>query len=277
MTRAIAARPGVGTPNRRAASASEPARNRFGHATTRGANAPRPADAPRRGEDELRALAEAGAAELGDDAPAAEVVAWAARAFPGTLAVACSMADAVLPHVVSALVPGVDTLFVQTGLHFAETNGTRDAVAATMDITLIDVLPALSVAEQDERFGPRLHARDPGLCCRLRKVEPLARALAGYEAWATGVRREDAPTRAAAPLVGFDRTHRIVKINPLAAWTIEELLDYATEHGVIVNPLLADGYPSIGCEPCTARVAPGEDPRSGRWSGFAKTECGIHL
>jgi len=96
-------------------------------------------------------------------------------------------------------------------------------------------------------------------------------------AGATGVRREDAPTRAAAPLVGFDRTHRIVKINPLAAWTVEELLDYATEHGVIVNPLLADGYPSIGCEPCTARVAPGEDPRSGRWSGFAKTECGIHL
>ena len=271
-----AVRPAAPAPTR-AEPARGAVRNRFGRATARGANSPRPADAPRRGEDELRALAEEGAAALGDDAPAAEVVAWAARAFPGTLAVACSMADAVLPHVVSALVPGVDTLFVQTGLHFAETNGTRDAVAATMDITLIDVLPALSVAEQDERFGPRLHARDPGLCCRLRKVEPLARALAGYEAWATGVRREDAPTRAAAPLVGFDRTHRIVKINPLAAWTIEELLDYATEHGVIVNPLLADGYPSIGCEPCTARVAPGEDPRSGRWSGFAKTECGIHL
>ena len=128
MTRAIAARPGVGTPNRRAASASEPARNRFGRATTRGANAPRPADAPRRGEDELRALAEAGAAELGDDAPAAEVVAWAARVFPGTLAVACSMADAVLPHIVASQVPGVDTLFLQTGLHFAETNGTRDGM-----------------------------------------------------------------------------------------------------------------------------------------------------
>ena len=176
-----AVRPAAPAPTR-AEPARGAARNRFGRATARGANSPRPADAPRRGEDELRALAEEGAAALGDDAPAAEVVAWAARAFPGTLAVACSMADAVLPHVVSALVPGVDTLFVQTGLHFAETNGTRDAVAATMDITLIDVLPALSVAEQDERFGPRLHARDPGLCCRLRKVEPLARALAGYEA-----------------------------------------------------------------------------------------------
>ena len=272
MTQATAARPAVGT-----AGASEPARNRFGRATARGANFPRPADAPRRGEDELRALATAGAAELGDDAPAAEVVAWAARTFPGTLAVACSMADAVLPHVVASQVPGVDTLFLQTGLHFAETNGTRDAVAAAMDVTLVDLLPALSMAEQDERLGPRLWARDPGECCRLRKVEPLARALTGYEAWATGVRREDAPTRTATPLVGFDLTHRIVKINPLAAWTLEELLAYATEHGVVVNPLLADGYPSIGCAPCTARVSPGEDPRSGRWAGFAKTECGIHL
>ena len=251
------------------------ARNRFGRATARGANAPRPADAPRRDEDELRALAAAGAAELGDDAPAAEVIAWAARTFPGTLAVACSMADAVLPHVVAAQVPGVDTLFLQTGFHFAETEGTRDAVAATMDVTVVDVLPALSV--QDERFGPRLYARDPGACCRLRKVEPLARALAGYEVWATGVRREDALTRTATPLVTFDQTHRIVKINPLAAWTFEELLAYAAEHDVIINPLLADGYPSIGCAPCTARVAPGEDPRSGRWAGFTKTECGIHL
>ena len=253
------------------------ARNRFGRVIARGANVPRSTDAPRRGEDELRALAASGAAELGDDAPAEEVVAWAARVFPDTLAVACSMADAVLPHVVAARIPGVDTLFLQTGFHFAQTEETRDAVAETMDITLIDVLPALTVAEQDERFGPRLYARDPGECCRLRKVEPLARALAGYEAWATGVRREDAVTRTTTPLVGFDQTHRIVKINPLAAWTFDELLAYAAEHGVVVNPLLADGYPSIGCEPCTRRVPPGEDPRSGRWAGFAKTECGIHL
>ena len=125
--------------------------------------------------------------------------------------------------------------------------------------------------------GPELYARDPGRCCALRKVEPLARALSGYEAWATGVRREDAPTRSATPLVSFDTTHRIVKINPLAAWTFDDLLGYATRHDVIINPLLADGYPSIGCRPCTRRVAPGQDPRSGRWAGFAKTECGIHL
>lgn len=251
--------------------------NRFGRLTARGANQPRSASLPRRDEDELRELARAGAAEVGPHASAAEVVDWAARTFPGTLAVACSMADAVLPHVVASRVPGVDTLFLETGFHFAETEGTRDAVAETMDLTVIDVLPSLTVAEQDARYGERLFARNPTECCRLRKVEPLARALSGYEAWVTGVRREDAPTRTATPLVGFDETHRIVKINPLAAWTFDELLAYATEHGVIVNPLLADGYPSIGCEPCTRRVAPGQDPRSGRWAGFAKTECGIHL
>ena len=233
--------------------------------------------APLRSTEELRALTEAGARELGDDAPALDVVQWAAQNFPGTLAVACSMADAVLPHVVSRVLPGVDVLFLDTGYHFAETMGTRDAVAATMDVTVVDVVPELSVAEQDERYGPDLWSRDPAACCRLRKVEPLARALSGYEAWATGVRREDAPTRTHTPLIGWDATHEIVKINPLAAWSMEELTGYADQHGVLINPLLYDGYPSIGCAPCTARVKPGDDPRSGRWAGFTKTECGIHL
>ena len=211
--------------------------------------------APLRSTQELRALAEAGARELGDDAPVLDVVQWAVQNFPDTLAVACSMADAVLPHVVSRVLPGVDVLFLDTGYHFAETMGTRDAVAATMDVTIVDVTPELTVAEQDELYGPDLWSRNPAACCRLRKVEPLARALSGYEAWATGVRREDAPTRTHTPLVGWDSTHEIVKI----------------------NPLLYDGYPSIGCAPCTARVKPGDDPRSGRWAGFTKTECGIHL
>ena len=233
--------------------------------------------APLRSTEELRALAEAGARELGDDAEALDVAQWAAQNFPSTLAVACSMADAVLPHVVSRVLPGVDVLFLDTGYHFAETMGTRDAVAATMDVTVVDVAPELTVAEQDARYGPDLWSRDPAACCRLRKVEPLARALSGYEAWATGVRREDAPTRTRTPLIGWDATHEIVKINPLAAWTMEELTDYAEQHGVLINPLLYDGYPSIGCAPCTARVKPGDDPRSGRWAGFTKTECGIHL
>ena len=233
--------------------------------------------APLRSAEELHALAEAGARELGDDAPALDVAQWAAQNFPDTLAVACSMADAVLPHVVSRVLPGVDVLFLDTGYHFAETMGTRDAVAATMDVTVVDVTPELSLAEQDERYGPDLWSRDPAACCRLRKVEPLARALSGYEAWATGVRREDAPTRTHTPLIGWDATHEIVKINPLAAWSMADLTGYADQHGVLINPLLYDGYPSIGCAPCTARVTPGDDPRSGRWAGFTKTECGIHL
>ncbi len=229
----------------------------------------------RRDTAELRALAAEAAERLGE-ATADEVAAWAATTFPGTLAVACSMADAVLPHLVAQHAPGVDVLFLDTGYHFAETYGTRDAVAHTLPVTVVDVRPRLTVTEQDAEYGPRLHDRDPAACCRMRKVEPLREALAGYECWVTGVRREEGPTRADTPLVTFDEAHGLVKVNPLAAWTFDELLDYATDHRVPVNLLLSDGYPSIGCEPCTARVEPGADPRSGRWAGFAKTECGIH-
>ena len=228
-----------------------------------------------RSHDELRAVAASGAADLAD-ASADEVVAWAAEQFGGRLAVACSMADAVLPHLVSRHAPGVDVLFLETGYHFAETRGTRDAVAATLPVTVVDVLPKQTVAEQDAQYGEKLHDRDPGLCCALRKVEPLAEQLAGYEAWVTGVRRDEAPTRAGTPLVTWDDKHGLVKVNPLAAWSFDDLLGYAEEHQVLLNPLLTDGYPSIGCAPCTRRVAPGEDPRAGRWAGLAKTECGIH-
>jgi len=230
----------------------------------------------RRGADELRALALAGAAELGPDATADEVAAWAARTFPGTLAVACSMADAVLPAVVAKHAPGVDVLFLDTGYHFSDTYATRDRVASELDVTVVDVLPVLTVAEQDEQYGPKLHDRDPAACCRMRKVEPLRAALGGYEAWVTGIRRDEGPTRADTPLVTFDEQFGLVKLNPLAAWTFDEVVDHAVEHRVPVNLLLSDGYPSIGCEPCTQRVAPGEDPRAGRWAGFAKTECGLH-
>jgi phosphoadenosine phosphosulfate reductase len=229
----------------------------------------------RRDTAQLRALAADAADRLGE-ATADEVAAWAAETFPGTLAVACSMADAVLPDLVARHAPGVDVLFLDTGYHFAETYGTRDAVASTLPVRVVDVRPRLTVAEQDAEHGPRLHERDPAACCRMRKVEPLREALAGYECWATGVRRDESPTRAHTPLVAFDEVHGLVKVNPLAAWTSAEHLGYAADNRVPVNLLLSDGYPSIGCEPCTARVAPGADQRSGRWSGFAKTECGIH-
>lgn len=229
----------------------------------------------RRSADELRALAADGAQLLGE-APAEQVVAWAAEHFGGSLAVACSMADAVLPHLVSRFSPGVDVLFLDTGYHFPETLGTRDTVAATLPVTVVDVLPRRSVAEQDADHGPRLHERDATLCCALRKVEPLAAQLTGYEAWVTGVRRDEAPTRTTTPLVTFDEKNGLVKVNPLAAWSFDDLLAYAGEQAVPLNPLLSQGYPSIGCAPCTQRVAPGADPRSGRWAGLAKTECGLH-
>lgn len=231
----------------------------------------------RRSEDELRAIAEE-AGERFADATAEEVLTWAAEEFGDSLAVACSMAgDTVLPHIVSGVHPGVDVLFLETGYHFAETEGTRAEMGTVLAVNVIDVLPRLTVVEQDEQYGKDLFARDPGQCCAMRKVEPLNRELATYEAWVTGVRREDNELRRHARLVEWDSTHHMVKINPIAAWTFEDVIDYAGRHGVPVNPLLTDGYPSIGCEPCTRRVQPGEDPRAGRWAGLAKTECGIHL
>ncbi|MFT4298710.1 MAG: phosphoadenylyl-sulfate reductase [Aeromicrobium sp.] len=231
----------------------------------------------RRSAEELRALAEE--AERRFDSPdttTEQVLTWVAETFGLRTAVACSMADAVLPAVVAEYVPWVDTLFLDTGYHFAETLGTREAVELSMRLTIVDVRPEQSVAEQDAAHGADLFARDPALCCRLRKVEPLTRTLAQYEAWITGVRRDEGPTRADTPWVTWDAKNGLVKINPLASWTFDEVLDYAREHDVIVNPLVGDGYPSIGCRPCTRRVAPGEDPRAGRWAGFEKTECGLH-
>ncbi|MFZ2625629.1 MAG: phosphoadenylyl-sulfate reductase [Propionibacterium sp.] len=231
----------------------------------------------KRSANELKAIAEQASKELAE-ASAEEVAAWAHETFGDALVVACSMAgDTVLPHLVSRFAPGVDVLFLDTGYHFAETIGTRDALAAVIDANIIDVLPQKTVAEQDAEYGEKLYARNPTLCCAMRKVEPIKRELAGYEAWVTGIRREDNALRAHAGLVEWDHTHQMVKINPLAAWSFEDLTDYASEHQVPINLLLTEGYPSIGCEPCTRPVAPGEDPRSGRWAGIAKTECGIHL
>ena len=230
----------------------------------------------RRTPDELKALA-AEAAERLADASAEEVAAWAAETFGDSLAVACSMAgDTVVPHLISRFAPGVDVLFLDTGYHFPETYGTRDALAQTIDARIVDVRPEQSVPEQDAAHGERLYERNPALCCQLRKVIPIENELAGYEAWVTGVRREDNALRANTPLVEWDDKHGLVKLNPLAAWTFDELLDYAGDHQVPVNLLLTDGYPSIGCAPCTRRVEPGEDPRAGRWAGLAKTECGLH-
>jgi phosphoadenosine phosphosulfate reductase len=226
--------------------------------------------------EELQALAEQAGRDL-EEAPALDVLRWAADTFGSRFCVTSSMEDAVVAHLASRALPGVDVVFLDTGYHFPETIGTRDAVAAVMDVNVITLTPEQTVAEQDARYGPKLHDRDPDLCCALRKVAPLEKGLAGYDAWATGLRRDESPTRAGTPVVGWDARRRKVKIAPIARWTQEDVEAYVAEHGVLTNPLLMDGYASIGCAPCTRRVLEGEDVRAGRWAGLGKTECGIHL
>jgi len=207
---------------------------------------------------------------------AGEIAAWTAGAFSTDVVVAASMQDVVLPHLFAQVIPGVEVLFLETGYHFPETLQTRDRAAESLPITVVQALPRQSVAEQDAEYGERLHHRDPDLCCFLRKVEPLARSLDGRAAWVTGVRRIEGPTRANTPIVSWDDKHGLVKVNPLVAWSDQDVEAYQVEHDLPRNPLVAHGFPSIGCAPCTRKVAPGEDPRAGRWSGNEKTECGIH-
>ena len=228
-----------------------------------------------RSEAELKQLVRHAGAEL-ERAPAEVIIEWAVATFGERFALTSSMADSVLAHVASTVAPGIDVVFLDTGYHFAETVGTRDAVAATLPVTVVNVTPKQTVAEQDATYGKDLFARDPDLCCALRKVKPLEEALAGYDAWATGLRRDETHNRVIAPVIGWDEHKRKVKVSPLARWTAADVDRYVDEFGVLVNPLQHDGYPSIGCWPCTRRVAPGEDPRSGRWAGTGKTECGIH-
>jgi phosphoadenosine phosphosulfate reductase len=225
--------------------------------------------------DELKELAERAGREL-EDASALEILQWAARTFGRRFCVTSSMEDAVVAHLASRAMPGVDVVFLDTGYHFPETIGTRDAVEAVMDVNVITLTPRHSVAEQDALSGPKLHDRDPDRCCFLRKVKPLEEGLRGYDAWATGLRRDESPTRADTPVVGWDAKRQKVKISPIACWTQDDVDAYVAEHGVLTNPLLMDGYASIGCAPCTRRVLEGEDARAGRWAGRAKTECGLH-
>lgn len=226
--------------------------------------------------EELKTLAATAAGHLAD-ADAEQVLRWAVKQFGDSLIVASNMQNAVLIDVVSTVKPDVDVLFLDTGYHFAETLGTRDAVAARYpDLRIVNAYPEQTVAEQDAAYGPALHSRTPDQCCYLRKVLPLRAALANYSCWVTGVRRVDAPTRADTPVVMWDERNGLVKVNPLAPWTDEEFDDYLTEHNILQNPLVEQGYLSIGCAPCTTPVSPGADPRSGRWAGHGKTECGLH-
>ena len=211
-----------------------------------------------------------------EGASALEILTWAHREFGSKLVIASSMADTVMIHLAEQVAAGIDVIFLDTGYHFIETIGTRDAVKLVHNVNVINVTPEQTVAEQDATWGKDLFARDPDLCCALRKVAPLGKALVPYAAWATGVRRADSPARANTPLVAWDPARKLIRIAPIAAWTDEDVARYIEINSLMINPLLEDGYTSIGCEPCTSRAAK-EDPRAGRWAGFAKTECGINL
>src|SRR5690349_6721865 len=227
-------------------------------ATTRTARASRGIETEGRSSEELRELVSHWGAEL-ELAPAETIVEWAVATFGERFCVTSSMGDAVLAHVASTVAPGIDVVFLDTGYHFVETIGTRDAVASTLDLNLVTVTPKQAVAEQDAAYGKDLFRTDPDLCCALRKVQPLTDALAPYDAWATGLRRAETHNRVIAPVVGWDAKKGKVKVSPLARWSDEQVERYIAENGVLVNPLVHDGYPSIGCWPCTRRVAPGED------------------
>ena len=197
--------------------------------------------------------------------------------FPGRIALVSSFgADSVvLLHMVAQIDKATPVVFVDTGQHFEETLRYRDELVARLGLTnLVNAEPDAEIvaAEDPEKF---LFASDPDRCCDIRKVQPLARALERYDAWITGRKGFQSVTRARVPL--FEAEGDRVKVNPLVGWSAADLLDYIRRADLPPHPLVAKGFPSIGCLPCTSRIAPGEDVRAGRWRGRAKTECGIHL
>jgi phosphoadenosine phosphosulfate reductase len=224
---------------------------------------PGPFEVPHLSDEELAELnAEF---ELAD---AQSIIEWSARTFGPHMALAASMTDAVLIDLAVRVAPALEVVFIDTGYHFPETLETVEMVRRRYGLNL----RIMTVAPHAEE----LWKVDPGNCCSAVKVGQLDRALAGKAGWMSGLRRDEAPSRATAPIVARD-LRGLVKVNPLANWTSAQVDTYIAEHNVPVNPLVHQGYPSIGCMPCTQKVEPGADPRSGRWMGSDKTECGLHL
>lgn len=208
-----------------------------------------------------------------------EVLRWGLEEFCHGLALATGFGPegVVLMHMVSRLAPDLTVFYTDTDLLFDETYALRDELSARLGLTFTRVHSGLSLEAQAAEHGPALWSRDPDLCCQLRKVAPLRQFLRTRQAWISAIRRDQTANRASAGLVEWDRANGLVKLNPLAAWTAGQVWAYVLEHRLPYNPLHDQGYPSIGCWPCTRPVAAGADPRSGRWAGRAKTECGIHL
>lgn len=211
-------------------------------------------------------------------APSEEVLAWATSTFGDGVALACSFGaeDMVLVHMLARVAPGARVFYLDTHLLFSETYDLAHRAAERYPLQFERIEPELTLAQQEAEHGPALWERQPDQCCFIRKVQPLQGVLAGLSAWITGIRRDQTPERANAPVVGWDDRFGLAKVNPLARWTWDDVWQYIREHDVPHNPLHHQGYPSIGCLPCTAPVDPGADPRSGRWQGHGKRECGLH-
>lgn len=207
-----------------------------------------------------------------------DVLVLAVEHFAGSLVLAASFGaeDVVLIDMLHKLAPTIPVFYLDTNKHFPETYETRDKLEERYQTKFIQVLPEMTLAEQEKLHGEKLWEKDPNLCCQIRKVEPLKRVLSGYDAWITGIRRDQAPTRANAKKVEWDEKFQLVKFNPLADWTMDQVWAYIHANDVPYNPLHDRNYPSIGCSVCTRPVQPGQDPRAGRWAGFDKTECGLH-
>jgi phosphoadenosine phosphosulfate reductase len=231
--------------------------------------------APTAQREALRDLAVRAGEEL-ETSSALEIIQWAQDTLGDSWCVASSMADGVMAHLASRVRAGVDVVFLDTGYHFPETMGMADAVGAMMPVTVRTMLPLRTVAQQDAEHGKDLFARNPDMCCALRKVEPLERGLSTYSGWVSGLRRDEAATRAGVKVVEWDAKREMIKLNPIATWNQEQTDDYIQTNGILVNPLLFDGFGSVGCAPCTRRLVEGEDARDGRWAGTGKIECGIH-
>lgn len=225
---------------------------------------------------EKEAFATEGATNFENASPE-EIIAYAAEKF-SSLTLACSFGaeDVVLVDMLHKISPKTDIFYLDTDFHFRETYETRDRLAERYGIQFIQVKPKLTPEEQAEAHGDELWKREPNACCNIRKVDPLINILGQYDAWITGVRRDQAPTRANTKKVEYDYKFGLMKFNPIASWTSEDVWNYIRSNNIIYNPLHDQNYPSIGCHYCTRQVMPGEDARAGRWAGSEKTECGLH-
>lgn len=206
-----------------------------------------------------------------------EIIAWAVETFPN-ITFACSFGaeDVVLVDMLQKISPKTDIFYLDTDFHFKETYETRDRLVGRYGLEFVRVSPEITPEEQEQQYGVELWKSNPNACCNIRKVAPLSTTLSKYEAWITGIRRDQAPTRANAKKIEYDVKFGLVKFNPIADWSSEDVWNYIREHNLVYNPLHDQNYPSIGCEHCTRPVMPGEDPRAGRWAESEKTECGLH-